>query len=126
MPAERVGQPNDHVEESRDVDRIDERVLPHARGEDGLGVLSLRASGRSVSFSRNPSVARRGSSDGRRAPVAPDRLPDLLAERYDATAPCDPVQNGHWLTEETNAAKSSRSPTLQSDAPFIARSSVSE
>lgn len=39
MPAERVGQSNDHGEESCDVDGIDERGLPYTGGEDGLGVL---------------------------------------------------------------------------------------
>ena len=39
MPAERVGQADDHGEESRDVDGIDECILPDAGGEDVDGVL---------------------------------------------------------------------------------------
>ena len=38
MPAERVREPVDHVEERRDVDRVDERVLAHAGRKDGLGI----------------------------------------------------------------------------------------
>ena len=38
MPAERVREPVDHVEERRNVDRVDERVLAHAGREDGLGI----------------------------------------------------------------------------------------
>jgi hypothetical protein len=85
------------------MDRIDERVLPYTRREDGLGVLCTQ---------------------GLRSRLTASQISSPSA--YDATAPWDPVQNGHWLTEDTNAANSSRSPTLQSDGPFIARSSVSE
>jgi len=86
----------------------------------------VSASGASVSFSRKPRVARSGS------PIGAVRQSRLTASHvscpsaYDATAPWALVQNGHWLSDETNAAKSSRSPKLQSEAPFIARSSVSE
>ena len=86
----------------------------------------VSASGSRVSFSRKPSVARSAS------PTGAERQSRLTASHvsfpsaYDATAPWEPVQNGHWLTAETNAAKSSRSPTLQSDGPCIASSSVSE
>jgi hypothetical protein len=45
---------------------------------------------------------------------------------YDATAPWAFVQKGHWLSTETNAANSSRSPADQSDGPRIAASSDSE
>ena len=38
MPAERVREPVDHVEERRDVDRVDERLLAHAGREDGLSI----------------------------------------------------------------------------------------
>lgn len=34
-----------------------------------------------------------------------------------ATAPWDSVQNGHWFSDETNAANSSRSATDQSEGP---------
>ena len=45
---------------------------------------------------------------------------------YDATAPWAFVQNTHWLSDDTNAANSSRSPSLQSDGPRNASSSASE
>ena len=45
---------------------------------------------------------------------------------YDATAPWERVQKGHWLSDETNPAKSSRSPSDQSDGPRIATSSAAE
>ena len=38
MPAERVREPVDHVEERRDVDRVDERLLAHAGRKNGLGI----------------------------------------------------------------------------------------
>jgi hypothetical protein len=45
---------------------------------------------------------------------------------YDATAPWERVQNGHWLSDETNPANSSRSPGDHSDGPRIAASSAVE
>ncbi len=38
MPAERVREPVDHVEECGDVDRVHERVLAHAGRKNGLGI----------------------------------------------------------------------------------------
>ena len=40
-----------------------------------------------------------------------------LPSACDATAPCDPVQNGHWFSLLVNAANNSRSPTVQRDGP---------
>jgi len=45
---------------------------------------------------------------------------------FDATAPWARVQNTHWFREETKAAKSSRSPTLQGDGPRITSSVTSD
>ena len=45
MPAERVREPVDHVEESRDVDRVDERLLAHAGRKDGLSIGPRQLSG---------------------------------------------------------------------------------
>ena len=38
MPAERVCEPVDHVEERRDVNRVDESSLAHAGRKDGLSI----------------------------------------------------------------------------------------
>ncbi len=45
---------------------------------------------------------------------------------YDATAPWEPVQNGQWLSNDVNPAKSSRSPGDQSDGPRNTSSSFAE
>ncbi len=45
MPAERVREPGDHVEERGDVDRVDERVLAHAGRKNGLGIGPCQLSG---------------------------------------------------------------------------------
>jgi hypothetical protein len=81
MPTERVGESNDHGEESRDVDGIDERFLPHTGSEDRLGVLrpySVRLQGELLQESE---CRAQRLLNRRRAPVTPDRLPDPLAER---------------------------------------------
>ncbi len=86
----------------------------------------VTSSGRSVSFSRKPSVARiRGDTGAVRQSLS-TACHTSSPSAYDATAPWAFVQNGHWLSDETNAAKSSRSPALQSDGPRSARSSASE
>ena len=87
---------------------------------------SARASsrGRSVSVSRKPSVPRSRSSTGAVRQSCRTASQTSSPSAYDATAPWDPVQNGHWLSEETKAAKSSRSPGVQSDGPRMARSSA--
>ena len=45
MPAERVREPVDHVEERRDVDRVDERLLAHTGRKDGLSIGPCQLSG---------------------------------------------------------------------------------
>ncbi len=45
MPAERVREPVDHVEERRDMNRVDERVLAHTGRKDGLGIGPCQLSG---------------------------------------------------------------------------------
>ncbi len=84
------------------------------------------SSGRSVSFSRKTSVA---ANSGRRGAVrqsATTASQTSSPSAYDATAPWEPVQKGHWLSNDVNPAKSSRSPALQSDGPRITRSSACE
>ena len=69
MPVERVGQSNDHVEERRNVDRIDERVLPYTRGEDGLGVLRTQGVRLQRELLEEPERRAQRLFDRRRAPV---------------------------------------------------------
>ena len=45
MPAERVREPVDHVEERGDVDRVHERLLAHAGRKNGLGIGPCQLSG---------------------------------------------------------------------------------
>src|SRR6266498_4248416 len=66
--------------------------------------------GRSVSFSRKPRVARSGSLTDAERQSRLTASQTSSPSAYDATAPCAFVQNGHWLSTETKAAKSSRSP----------------
>ena len=42
MPAERVREPVDHVEERGDVDRVDERVLAHTGRKDCLSIVTCQ------------------------------------------------------------------------------------
>lgn len=81
MPVERVGQSNDHVEESGNVDRIDERVLPYTRREDGLGVPCTQGVRPQRELLEEPKCRAQRLFDRRGAPVTLDRLPDLFAKR---------------------------------------------
>ena len=45
VPAERIGQPDDHAEQRADVDRVDERVVRHAGRSDCVGVLACDVGG---------------------------------------------------------------------------------
>ena len=56
----------------------------------------------------SPAAARRSAPSASRAATA---CQTSSPSAYDATAPWEPVQNGHWLSDETKAAKSSRSPS---------------
>ena len=84
------------------------------------------SSGRSVSFSRKTSVARSSGRSGAVRQSATTASQSSSPSAYDATAPWEPVQNGHWLSNEVNPANSSRSPGLHSDVPRITSSSASE
>ena len=84
------------------------------------------SSGRSVSCSRKTSVAASSGRSGAVRQSSTTACQTSSPSAYDATAPWEPVQNGHWLSSDVNAAKSSRSPALQSDGPRIVRSSASE
>src|SRR6266540_3881735 len=73
--------------------------------------------GRRVSFSRKPNVARRRSSTGAVRQSFSTASQTSRPSPYDATAPWAFVQKGHWLRDETNPAKSSRSPDSNRTAP---------
>jgi hypothetical protein len=75
------------------------------------------SSGVSVTFSSKPMAAPSFGSSGalRQSSRTCAVIPSPRA--FDATAPWAPVQNGHWLSREVNAANSSRSPTAHSDGP---------
>ena len=45
MPAERVCNPDDHVEERGDVNRVDERLLAHAGRKNADSVLPCQLTG---------------------------------------------------------------------------------
>ena len=92
------------------MDRVDDRLVRHAGRTNGVGVRRASSSGRSVIVSMKPSIARSLSSIGAVRQSDSTARQTSSPSAYDATAPCEPVQNGHWLSEETNAAKSSRSP----------------
>jgi hypothetical protein len=90
---------------------------PAARAASAWADVS--SSGRSVNCSRKTSVA---VSSGRRGAVRQSSTTACQTSSpsaYDATAPWEPVQNGHWFSNDVNPAKSSRSPALQSDGPRI-------
>ena len=84
------------------------------------------SSGRSVSFSMNASAACSSGRSGAVRQSATTAFQTSSPSAYDATAPWEPVQKGHWLSSDVKAANSSRSPALQSDSPRIARSTASE
>ena len=81
VPAERVSQSNDHREESRNMDGIDERVPAYTGGEDGLGVLRGQCLRPQRELLEEPECRAQRLLHRRRAPVTSDSLPDLLAER---------------------------------------------
>jgi len=80
VPAERICQAHDHVEEGRDMNRVDERLFAPAGGEDGLGIVR----GQGVRSQREllEEAERRAKRfvNGRGAPVASNGFPDLPAE----------------------------------------------
>jgi len=61
---QRVGHPVDHVEERGDMDRVDDGSVAHASRAYRVGIRWPSSSGRSVSFSMKPSIARSFSSTG--------------------------------------------------------------
>jgi len=97
---------------------------PAARAASASALVS--SSGCSVSFSRKTSVAFSSGRSGAERQSSTTACQTSSPSAYDATAPWEPVQNGHWLSNDVKAAKSSRSPGLHSEGPRIARSSASE
>jgi hypothetical protein len=63
------------------MDGIDERGLPHTRGEDDLGVLRSQGLRPQRELLQKSECRAQRLVDRRRTPVTSDRLPDLLAER---------------------------------------------
>jgi len=63
------------------MDGIDERVLPDAGGEDILGVLRTELVRPQYERLQESECHAQRLVHGRRTPVTPDSLPDLLAER---------------------------------------------
>src|SRR4051794_27925035 len=86
----------------------------------------VSSSGRSVSVSRKRSVAASSGRSGAVRQSATTAAQTSSPSAYDATAPWEPVQKGHWLSSDVKPANSSRSPGLHSDSPRIATSSASE
>ena len=84
------------------------------------------SSGRSAIFSRKTSVAASSGRRGAGRQSATTASQTSSPNAYDATAPCEPAQNGHWCNSEVNPANSSRSPGVQSDGPRITSSSAFE
>jgi hypothetical protein len=80
VPAEGIGEANDHVEESADQRSVAQRLLGNTCGVSRLGVGERQFLGpkRELLEERE----RRGElgTEWRRAPVLDDRLPDLLTE----------------------------------------------
>ena len=108
------------------MDRVHQGLVAHAGCANGVGIGGRELAGRRVSFSMKPSVASSRSSIGAVRQLRSTASQTSCPSAYDATAPWAFVQKGHWLSDETNAAKSSRSPAVQSDGPRIAWSSASE
>jgi hypothetical protein len=81
LPVERVGQPNDHGEESCDVNGIDERILSYTGSEHGLGIVRTELLWLQRELLQKPKCRAQRIADRRCAPVTSDRLPNLLAER---------------------------------------------
>lgn len=81
LPAERVGESVDHVEESGNVNRVYERLLGHAGGEDGYGICWCQFTRSQCELLEEPERRAQALVDWRRPPVQPDRLPDLVTER---------------------------------------------
>jgi hypothetical protein len=100
------------------------RLTPAARTAAASSAVS--SPGLSVSFSMKPSVARSRSSIGAERQSRLTASQTSSPSAYDATAPWAFVQKGHWFSDETKPAKSSRSPGDQSDGPRMAALRASE
>src|SRR4051794_11235286 len=86
----------------------------------------VSSSGRRVSVSRKRSVAASSGRSGAVRQSATTAAQTSSPSAYDATAPWEPVQNGHWFSNDVKPAKSPRSPALQSDGPRNTSSRRSE
>ena len=72
---------DDHVEERGDVDRVDHRVVRHSGGAHRVGVLGRELAGPERQLLDEAEHRAQPVVDRRGAPVALDRLPDLVTER---------------------------------------------
>jgi hypothetical protein len=100
------------------------RLTPATRTAAASSAVS--SLGHSVSFSTKPSVARSVSSTGAERQSRLTASQTSSPSAYDATAPWAFVQKGHWFSDETKPAKSSRSPGVQSDGPRMVALRASE
>ena len=80
MPAERVREPVDHVEESRDVDRVDERLLAHAARKNELSIGRCQLVRTQRERLEESERCAQPFVDRGCPPVPLDCIPDLLAE----------------------------------------------
>ena len=76
---------------------------PAARTASASAAVS--SSGRSVSFSRKTSVAVSSGRSGAVRQSSTTACQTSSPSAYDATAPWEPVQNGHWLSSDVNAGE---------------------
>ena len=126
VPAERVGEANDHVEERGDVDRVHERLLRHALGQDGP-----RVSGRELVRSKRQLLdeAERGADppvDRSGAPVVLDSAPDVLTERVRRDRSVGVRSKMALVERRDEGGEQLALAGVQSDGPRIAASRAAE
>jgi hypothetical protein len=98
VPAERVGEPDDHAEERADRRRVAQRLV----GDTGrarssvFGAVELVRAQRQLLEKRERRLQL--GRERRRAPVVDDRLPDLIAERVRRNCAVGASSEGHWLS----------------------------
>src|SRR5581483_9745417 len=78
---ERVGEPDDHVEERRDSRRVAKRLARDSRRERRLCIGRRQLVGTKRLLLDEPERGAQAFVDRRRAPVGLDRLPEILTKR---------------------------------------------